>query len=997
VAIILIVDDNPTNRSLLVALLSYSGGYSLREISNGAESLARVFAEHPDLVIADITMPTTDAYEFVRRLRSTAAIGHTTVPICPAHFLERDAIDLTRVCRVECILTKLVDSETVFRSVAQCLPKGIPMLKPVVAQKFAKEHLRLITDKLSAQTPQLTSVNRRLEALIDISLRLASQTQHERLLENFCVSALFWGLGAVEFSEEDERLAGISGALAGRIYENGRMYSVAQRHVAELGHEMAERKNAEEALRASEARHRLYFENSPLPGWLYDVETLRFLDVNGAATLHYGYSREEFLSMTIKDIQLPEDAPKLLDRMGQISLGVAYSGRWKHRKKDGTVIDVEVLSYSLDSLRPVEFVLVSDVSERVRNEALVQESSECLNMALRASRTGVWSFDAVKDQIVCDAHTSEILGISPGSFGGTSADLLARIHPEDRDIMPNPLTEGAQGRSEIAIEFRVVWPDGSVHHIASRGQAFFNEDGGLARVSGVSHDITEQRLLEEELRQSQKMEAIGRLAAGIAHDFNNVLTVITGYCSLLLTNPRRQKSVPQALREMLEAGRRAAALTGQLLAFGRKQVLQPQLVNLGVILEEVDGLVRHLSGEDIEVATNIDQDLANVRADPNQVQQVILNLVTNARDAMPKGGTLMLELKNMELDEIKADRSDVPRGRYVLLAISDNGVGMKPEVRRRAFEPFFTTKETGRGTGLGLSTVYGIVKQSGGYISLDSEPGVGTTFRIFLPRVDEQLEPGPSKPIPALHGGHETILVVEDDPEVRALVREILDSVGYNIIVAEDGEDAMRVAAGYAGDIRLLLTDVVMQKMGGRQSAEHLIAIRPEMKVLYMSGYTSDEVLHHGILDQKVHFLAKPFTSAGLCSKVRAVLDSDVVIQRILVVDDDRSIRQLLAAILVDSGFEVIIAGDGREARAKARQGPIDLVITDLAIPKEDCIEMVRHLRSNCPHLKIIAMSGAFGPDVIEVFQMLGADIALSKPLTPASVLQCIDDVRTSA
>lgn len=1087
---ILIVDDNPTNRDLLVRLL-VNRGHSLRGASDGAEALTLMSAEHPDLVITEILMPTMDGYEFVCRLRSTADICQTPVVFCTAHFREQDATDLARDCGVECVLTKPIEPETFFRAVDRCLGNGIPMPK----QTLDQEHLRLITDKLSEQTSQLNSTNRRLEALIDISLQLASETLHHRLLENFCISArglisskyalvgiasedgraladlcvagvdlqenpvsknlpasqqaiaslltqgqplrkrnpggdpkalgfpseypnfqsllvapiasltqsygwlcLFHRLGAVEFSEEDERLVAILGALVGRIYENGKMYAIAQRHAIELEQEVAERKKAEEALRASEARHRLlYFENSPLPGWLYDTESLRFLDVNDAAILHYGYTRDEFLSMTIKDIRPCKDVAKLLDLTPQISPGVQHSGRWKHRKKDGTVIDVEILSYSLNSPRPVAFGLVYDITERLRSEALAQEASERLNIALRASRTGVWSWDTVKDQIAWDAYAYEIFGLPPGSFGGTFADLLATLHPEDREILSNSLAEATHDRPEIVAEFRVVWPDGSVHHIACRGQAFFNEDGELARVSGVSHDITERRLLEEEFRQAHKMEAIGQLAAGLAHDFNNVLTVIMGYCSLLMTNTRRRDSIQPALEEMLDAGQRAAALTAQLLAFGRKQVLQPRVVNLGVILEEMDRLVRRVIAEDIEVATNIDQDLDNVRIDPNQIQQVIMNLVVNARDSMPEGGRLTLELKNMELDAFSARTHDVPSGRYVLLAVSDSGIGMNPDVQRRVFEPFFTTKETGRGTGLGLSTVYGIVKQSGGHIWLYSEPGVGTTFRVILPRVNERFQSLPPMPSLSLNGGDETILVVEDDPEVRVLVQEILESVGYRIIVAEDGEDALRVAAECAGHIHLLITDVVMQKMGGRQSAEQLTAIRPAIKVLYMSGYTSDAILHHGILDQNVHFLAKPFTLATLCWKVRAVLDADIVIQRVLVVEDDRSVRELLAAILGDSGFEVIAVGDGREARAKARQCPIDLVITDLAMPEEEGIEMVYDLRSHYPHLKIIAMSGAFGPDVLKVAQMLGADVTLNKPLTTATVLQSIEDVRTLA
>jgi len=593
---------------------------------------------------------------------------------------------------------------------------------------------------------------------------------------------LFHRLGAIEYSQEDERLARILGALAGRIYESGQLYVSAQHHAAELELEVGVRIRAEEALRSSEARYRLFFEDNPLPGWLFDLKSLRFLDVNSAAVEHYGYTHDEFLSMTILDIRPPSEAAKVLATTASLIPGLDQRGRRKHRKKDGTVIEVEVVSHVLEGEQPAVFTLIHDVTERLRGEAEVRETTERLNLALAASRTGVWTWDAVNDRIVWDANTHGIYGIASGEFGGKFADLIAAIHPEDRDNMKDQVTTYHDGPADFAIEFRVVWPDTSIHFVAARGQAFYDETGRLIRVTGVSQDVTEQRKLTEQLRQAQKMEAIGQLAGGIAHDFNNVLNVILGYSKLLLANSTPHDPAYRRLEEIRKAGERAAALTQQLLAFSRKQVLQPRVINLADTLSDMDQMVQRIIGEHIKVATHIEEDLGQVKIDPSQAHQVILNLVVNARDAMPDGGTLTMEVCNAELDDSSARVHGLSAGRYVMLAVSDDGSGMSPEVRQRAFEPFFTTKGTGQGTGLGLATVYGIVQQSDGHIWLYSEPGIGTTFKIFLPRVDEPLEALPAEPVEQMARGEETVLVVEDDPAVRGLVEEILRPAGYHVI-----------------------------------------------------------------------------------------------------------------------------------------------------------------------------------------------------------------------
>jgi len=390
-----------------------------------------------------------------------------------------------------------------------------------------------------------------------------------------------------------------------------------------------------------------------------------------------------------------------------------------------------------------------------------------------------------------------------------------------------------------------------------------------------ARDVTERRSLERQLLQAQKMEAVGRLAGGIAHDFNNVLTAIFGYVDLLLDGLPTLSPLRPDIEEIRTAAERAAGLTRQLLAFSRKQVLQMRTLDLNELLTDIDKLLRRLLGEDIDIVTKLDPRLGAVRADSGQLEQVVVNLAVNARDAMPGGGRLTIETRNAELDEAYT-RQHVPvrPGRYVMFALSDTGTGMSPETMAHMFEPFFTTKEAGKGTGLGLATVYGIVKQSGGYVWCYSELGHGTTFTVYLPRVDAPAEPQAPPREVATVTGTETILLAEDDEILRPLTKGLLAKLGYTVLEAESAEQAFAVAGVHQGPIHLLVADVVMPGASGRKLARRLAQSRPETRVLYVSGYTDDAIVHHGMLEPGLNFLQKPFTPAALARKVRDVLDS---------------------------------------------------------------------------------------------------------------------------
>jgi signal transduction histidine kinase/CheY-like chemotaxis protein len=416
--------------------------------------------------------------------------------------------------------------------------------------------------------------------------------------------------------------------------------------------------------------------------------------------------------------------------------------------------------------------------------------------------------------------------------------------------------------------------DGRPITVRLSGNPFKDENGQTLGFEMIAEDVSERRALEEQLRQSQKMEAIGRLAGGIAHDFNNLLTVIKGYSELMLDELDSADPLGTEVDEIKKAADRAASLTRQLLAFSRQQVLAPKVLDLNSVVGNMDKLLRRLLGEDIDLFTVLEPGLGRVKADPGQVEQVIMNLAVNARDAMPQGGKLTIETSSVDLDENYArDHVSVKPGSYVMIAVSDTGMGMTEKVKSRIFEPFFTTKEIGKGTGLGLSTVYGIIKQSGGYIWVYSELGIGSTFKVYLPAIDAPAEIPCGSSQQPVRRGSETVLLVEDEDGVRALMRQVLHKHGYNVLEARHGGEALLTCERHSGKIDLLLTDVVLEQMSGRELAERLLKVRPEMKVLYVSGYADDAIVHHGVLNAGTAFLQKPFTTEALARKIRYVLD----------------------------------------------------------------------------------------------------------------------------
>jgi PAS domain S-box-containing protein len=642
-----------------------------------------------------------------------------------------------------------------------------------------------------------------------------------------------------------------------------------------------ERKRVEDAWREQSELLQQIVDNIPVMLVFLDEQgRIRWGNREWCSTLGYSVAEAGTNDIFAKLYPDPVARQRVRESIG------APTGIWtdfRTRTKDGDVLDT---IWANAPLAQGEWLGIGmNVTDRKRSEeryrAFIAQSSEGVSrLEIDPPVPVTLSEDDQVDRLYAGARIAECNDAMARMYGYSEArelvgTRLAALHdggdPANRE----------QVRSFIRAGYRIS--DSETRELARDGRprVFLNnvvgfvEDGHLVRVWGTQRDVSDQRHLEEQFRQSQKMEAVGQLAGGIAHDFNNLLTAILGNTQLLLRELPPGDSKRGDVEEIRKASERAASLTRQLLAYSRRQMLQPEVLDLNFVVAEMDKMLRRLIGEHIELVTAPAADLGRVRADPNQIEQVLVNLAVNARDAMPNGGKLTIETRNVELDDTFAQShlGAVP-GSYAMVAVTDTGAGMDATVRAHLFEPFFTTKEVGKGTGLGLATVYGIVKQSGGYVSVYSEPGRGSSFKIYLPRIEASTTATAASPKGRPARGSETILVVEDEAAVLSLSCRALESQGYVVLAASDGADALRVVERHGGTIHLLLTDVVMPGISGRELADQLGTRRPGIRVLYMSGYPGDAVVQHGSLPAGSAFLQKPFSPDGLARKVRDVLDA---------------------------------------------------------------------------------------------------------------------------
>jgi two-component system, cell cycle sensor histidine kinase and response regulator CckA len=636
--------------------------------------------------------------------------------------------------------------------------------------------------------------------------------------------------------------------------------------------DVSEYKRAEAARRTSESRYRTLFDYAPDGIIIADAKGI-YLDVNARLSEMLGYTRDELIGMDASRIVTRSELAEIDPALHAIVATGDYHREWQFVRKDGSVFLADVIATQMPDGHLL--AMVRDVTDRDAAAAAVRAAEERMRFALEAAGVGIWDMDVesgvLKWSDVFEAHH----GLRPGVAGGSLDDLLERIHPPDRESVVSAMRSVDQAGRDFELEYRAIWSDGSIRWLNGAGRIILGTHGEPVRGVGVSLDVTARHVLEAQLQQSQKMEAVGQLAGGVAHDFNNLLTAVLGFSRLVRESLEPGDPRILDIEEVIQAGVRATALTKQLLAFSRKEVIQPVAVDLNSLIETTHTMLRRLIGEDIDIALALGVDVAPIYADPGQLDQILMNLAVNARDAMPSGGRLTIETANVDLDaSFGSKHGPVEAGPYVMLAVSDSGIGMTEEVRERLFEPFFTTKARGKGTGLGLSTVFGIVKQNGGYVYVYSEPAQGATFKIFFPRLAASTRTATPPVDGDVRPGTETVLLVEDEEAVRLLVRLILQNTGYRVLVAGNPREAEGVFAANRNDVAALITDVIMPGGSGPALFESLLRTKPDLRVLYMSGYTDDAMFRRGCLGQGVTFLQKPFAADALLRTLREVLDS---------------------------------------------------------------------------------------------------------------------------
>ena len=659
------------------------------------------------------------------------------------------------------------------------------------------------------------------------------------------------------------------------------MAAVVAERTRELEQKLAETRLREEALRESEERYRSLVEESPDVIGIFQEGRLVFINSTGARRVG-ARNESELLGRKSEDIIHPDDLPAALARMGRLLGGETgmYPAEVRYVRMDGTTLPAEVSATpTLFRAKIAVQFIARDITERKRTEEALRESENVLRESQVIAGlgsyvlnipTGRWKSSDVLDKLfgIDDAYERSVEG------------WVALIHADDRAMMADYFRNEilGQGRA-FDKEYRIVRrDDGAERWVHGLGKLGFDSEGHLLKMHGTIQDITDRKRLQEQLIQAQKMDAVGRLAGGVAHDFNNMVQVILGNVELALESVALVGPVRESLEEIQKAARRSAELTQQLLAFARKQAIVPKVLDLNETVEALLNMLRRLIGENIHLAWLPAEGLGPVKVDPTQIHQILANLCVNARDAIGAVGSITISTANAVLDETcLADNPGVAPGEYVRLNVCDEGCGMDKETLSHLFEPFFTTKSVGKGTGLGLAMLYGIVEQNHGVIQVSSEPGKGTTFSIYLPRHAGETAATQRKTaaeLPRSRG--EAVLLVEDEPTLVSIARGVLERLGYTVLTASTPSAAMRLAETHAGEIHLLLTDVVMPEMNGWDLSRRLSSLRPALKCLFMSGYTADVIALHGVPDQGVHFIPKPFSVEDLAGKVREALGPDL-------------------------------------------------------------------------------------------------------------------------
>ncbi len=843
----LIVDDKEVNVEYLRALLEGSD-WTVDVARHGAEALVLARQQVPDLVVSDLLMPVMDGYTLLRhwkadpRLRAVPFIVYTATYTEPADealamslgadgfILKPSEPDdfLARIAAVQAARRPVVPSED---------PAQLELYSVTLIRKLEEKSLQF--EQTNAQLREdialrvgaeqaLREREERLRMLLEIGEVLRANTPRTQLLTD-AMRVFGTHLRATRCAYIEVDAEGDGYSVTGE-YTDGVPSMMGPRQAAALARQMVKQ-----------------FRAGGGPAVVRDSATELGPDERALVAT---WAVEAFII-----------APLMRSSELRAILVIGHAS-----PRDWTATEVQVVTEVLDRC--------STTMERLDSETKLRRSESLLRIAGRTARLGGWTLEVPSRQVTWSDEVYAIHEVPIGS-SPTAAEGLAYYAPEYRALFTAKIMACATSGAPFDFEAELVTARARRLWVRVIGTAERDAAGTITRVQGALQDIDESHKLDEQFRQAQKMDAVGRLAGGIAHDFNNLLSVILSYTDIILEDLAPADPIRNDIVQIHDAGKRASELTRQLLTFSRQQVVQPRVLDLGQVVHGMQRMLGRLLGEDIELAFLAARLVGLVYVDPSQIEQVILNLAVNARDAMPRGGKLTLELADVELDEAyAADHHGVEPGWYVMLAVADTGIGMSATTRDRIFEPFFTTKDKGKGTGLGLAAVFGVVHQSRGHIWVYSELGHGTTFKVYLPRTERPRVDEKPPPLPtAKLRGSETILVVEDDDQVRTMTCTILRRYGYDVLSAANGGEGFLICEQHASTIHLLLTDVVMPRMSGRELAERVASIRPQMRVLYVSGYTEDTVVHHGVLDAGIAFLQKPVSQHALLAKIRELLD----------------------------------------------------------------------------------------------------------------------------
>ena len=920
---VLIVDDHPQHLGALRTLFE-ERGWEVEEARHGAEALVLGRRTIPDLVITTLLMPTMDGFTllghwrtdrrlarvpFVVRADTVAELAdeRLCLELGADAFIPASADEATLFTRIDALRTRreprtgLVTpggtkaQEDLMRAynaslVRELRQKALQLEQANSELAVREARLRAIVEnepeclKLLAEDGSLLEMNpaglRMLEA--DSFEQVANQTVLTLIVPGH--RAAFRELTARVFAGESGDLqfdiVGLKGTPLRLETHASPLRDATGRITALLGvtRDVTARHEAEERLRLSEAQFRAISENSPVGIFLSDLEG-QVTYSNPADQRMTGLSGDDATGLNWVRAVHPDDRGWVLEEWKAAHTeGRPFRGTGRFVHDNGEVVWWDITTAPiLDGGRIVGHVgLEVDVTERMRALSQVREAQARLQFAVSTGKVAFWDLDLHRDSARYSKEWKRQLGYEDHEITDSPGEWLSRVHPDDAERvqrLSKAFLAGAAPGYEA--EFRLRHKDGSYRHILARTSEVRGPDGNRTGLVGSNIDITERAQLEAQLLQAQKMESVGLLAGGVAHDFNNLLTVIGGFTDLALSDLAANDPMRENLQEIAQAARRAAALTRQLLAFSRRQILQPVVLDLNIVIGEMENMLRRLIGEDVELVVSLAPDLGAVMADAGQMEQVLMNLTVNAQDAMPGGGRLSITTRNVELQA--SDTADLPSvkpGPYVMVTVRDDGTGMDAATRARIFEPFFTTKELGRGTGLGLSTVYGIVKQSGGSIWVESAPGEGTTFTLYFPIERQPVAPARRTGPTATVRGAETILVVEDEDALRRVVTRALGSAGYTVHAASSGAEALEILERLGAKVDLMLTDMVMPGMSGATLATRVAALYPSVRVLLTSGYADEATADRDVLNVGIPFIGKPFRTDDLSRKIREVLDA---------------------------------------------------------------------------------------------------------------------------